>query len=274
MLFFSVAMALALHAPASVETATPTAGPEACLTWLGGRHDSQISGETHRAGPSLFCFDGTIDEASARSFVEATRGLAANSHPTIVVRSVGGDVDAALTMADSIRRLGATVIASHLCLSSCANYVVGAGARRIVLKDALLGFHGGAQPVSAASIEQAMKAQGKPVAPDQAARVARRVNGTYARQQAFLAAAHIDPDLFGWMARFNTLPSETRDSICPGLSGPQPFLVMSSEVLARHGYDVDVDDGPANAAQLAEALGKYGIPAANACFVGASDPRW
>jgi ATP-dependent protease ClpP protease subunit len=274
MLLFGVAMALALHPPAAVEAAAPATGPEPCLTWLGGRHDTQISGETHRAGPSLFCFDGMIDAPSARSFVEATRGLAANSHPTIVVRSVGGDVDAALTMADSIRRLGATVIASHVCLSSCANYIVGAGARRIVLKDAILGFHGGAQPASAAAIEAARKAQGMAAAPDEIARVARRIDGTYARQQAFLAAAHIDPDLFGWMARFNTLPPATRDRICPGLSSPQPFLVISSEVLARHGYDVDVDDGPGNAAELTDVLGKYGIPTASACFVGASDSRW
>jgi hypothetical protein len=274
MLLFGVAMALALPAPAAVRQTPPTTRAQACLTWLSGRHDSQVSGETHRAGPGLFCFDGTIDAASARSFVEATGGVAASSHPTIVVRSVGGDVDAALTMANSIRRLGATVIASNVCFSSCANFIVGAGARRIVLKDAILGFHGGAQPASTAAVETAMKAQGKTAAPDEVARVARQINDTYRRQQAFLAAAHLDPDLFGWMARFNTLPAATRDRICPGLSGTQPFLVLSSEVLARHGYAVSVDDGPGDAAELADTLKKYGIPATTACFVGASAAHW
>jgi hypothetical protein len=273
MFLFGAAMALALGAPAAVE-APPPAQAQACLTWLSGRHDSQVSGVTHQAGPGLFCFDGMIDAASARSFVDATHGLAASSRPTIVVRSVGGDVDAALTMAESIRRLGATMIASNICLSSCANFIVGAGARRVVLKDAILGFHGGAQPVSNVEVETEMKAQGKPAAPDEVARVAGHVNATYKRQQAFLADAHIDPDLFGWMARFNTLPPETRDRICPGLSGSQPFLVLSSQVLARHGYAVAVNDGPGNAAELVDALKKYGIPAATACFVGASDAAW
>jgi hypothetical protein len=61
------------------------------------------------------------------------------------IDSEGGDVAAALQLANEIRRRAISVRVGHLCASSCANYVLPAGLRTFVSDDATVLFHGDAQ---------------------------------------------------------------------------------------------------------------------------------
>jgi hypothetical protein len=60
-----------------------------------------------------------------------------------VVRSIGGDADAAMALTEKLQRLDAEVTVVDYCMSACANYFFGALPRRRVVPGALLLFHGG-----------------------------------------------------------------------------------------------------------------------------------
>ena len=61
----------------------------------------------------------------------------------LVVTSTGGDVSAALKMAERIHTLRSSLVVSGLCLSSCANYLFLSAKEKVVLPGAVVGFHGG-----------------------------------------------------------------------------------------------------------------------------------
>jgi len=102
---------------------------------------AQHWGQDHvsTAGPGVICFFGYIDDASAKNFLS----LPIRDGSMLVLRSMGGSVEAALDMADVIvaKRLVAVIDAK--CLSSCANYLFTAAAAKIVLNGGVVGFHGG-----------------------------------------------------------------------------------------------------------------------------------
>ena len=60
-----------------------------------------------------------------------------------MVNSGGGDVSAALDIADRILKNHLNIIVDGICISSCANYMFVVGASKIVTSGSLLGFHGG-----------------------------------------------------------------------------------------------------------------------------------
>lgn len=238
----------------------------ACDNWLANRHDSHRSGEVHRTKSGGVCFDGQIDAESAKAFVAALAALPSGASPIVVVRSVGGDVDAGLDMADALRPRHATVIARTLCASSCANYVLPAGAHRVVLKDTLLAFHGGALRLPASAFLDALRKQGVSDPEAQARAAQARLTRMAIRQDAFLATEHIDPDFFGWMERYNHLSSVRKAAICPNPAGAI-FFVFSPALLARHGYTFTRYDGPTSRQEVNAVMAKLKVPASAACFV-------
>lgn len=62
---------------------------------------------------------------------------------TLAIRSRGGDVVPGMALGEWIRAHKLNVKVMEFCLSSCANYVFTAGARKIVSSNAMIGFHGG-----------------------------------------------------------------------------------------------------------------------------------
>jgi hypothetical protein len=63
---------------------------------------------------------------------------------TLAIRSRGGDVVPGMELGEWLHAHKLDVKVMEFCLSSCANYVFTAGARKIVSSNAMIGFHGGA----------------------------------------------------------------------------------------------------------------------------------
>jgi len=87
---------------------------------------------------NISCFYGPISDASKRQFL----ALPMKDGSAIVVESGGGDVAAALDLAEVIAQRHLSIIVNRYCLSSCANYLFPAGKTKIVLNGGVVGFHG------------------------------------------------------------------------------------------------------------------------------------
>lgn len=201
------------------------------------------------AGTGL-CFSGEIDGPAALAFTSSLDGLTAS--PIIVINSGGGDVDAGLDMAESIRTRHATVIVDGVCASSCANYIFPAGGRRVISRNGILAFHGGAVAISDDDLRQMLK----PIVPldqlDQAVASAREDNANrLARQDAFEAEVGMR-GFFRWMAELNALPPEEKSRLCPDETATA--LVFSPRRLQEQGLVVQVNDGPQSGGEVSQAL--------------------
>jgi hypothetical protein len=82
------------------------------------------------------------DQANARLF-KLYDGLKRKPR-TLSILSRGGPVRAGMALGRWVRAHDLNVKVLEYCLSSCANYVFPAGARKIVSNFAVIGFHGGA----------------------------------------------------------------------------------------------------------------------------------
>lgn len=97
------------------------------------------NGELHYAG--------SVDQdANARVF--ALYDSLDRKPSTLVVTSPGGDIDAGMELGRWVHDRKLDIRVSDYCLSSCANYVFTAGARKMVGHTAIIGFHGGASSQS------------------------------------------------------------------------------------------------------------------------------
>lgn len=115
--------ALTLLAGASLVRAAPTAATNAGEDTI-GKHMSL-------SGPIDARFVAAIEEVSSK-------------YPTIrvlVIDSEGGEVEAALRLAQLVRDHGWDVAVKNKCLSACANFVFPAGKRKIVLPNSWVGIH-------------------------------------------------------------------------------------------------------------------------------------
>lgn len=92
--------------------------------------------------PVLVAFDGCIDQQSARRLIRAL-----DRHPTspLLVKSSGGEVNAAVEAAAVMALLQTRLIVRGQCLSSCANYWLPAAASVDVEEGSVIGFHGDAR---------------------------------------------------------------------------------------------------------------------------------
>ncbi len=83
--------------------------------------------------------DGEINDRMRDRLVSQTTAATR----LVLIRSGGGQVSAALDMADFILEKKLSVQAFDFCMSACAAYVWMAGADRRIAPDTLLAFHGG-----------------------------------------------------------------------------------------------------------------------------------
>lgn len=244
-----------------------------CNRALADRPTRPEDGMTVTPRGDLICFDGRIDQRSATTFIAASQAQG-DAPATFVMRSVGGEVHSAMSMGEEILRRRGDVIAHRYCLSSCANYLLPAGRTRIVWEDAVLGFHGGAVPLSDADILAAITASGeasdtvsKAEIESLMAQVRKDTLATIARQGDYLEKVGIRRDFFDWMARFDRMPRTALEALCEGSAGPPAFVVLSPELLARFGYRIDDNLGPANDVQTDAALIVAELPPKLACHV-------
>jgi hypothetical protein len=88
------------------------------------------------ADGKILCFDGWITRGEDMSPAERLdeKGL-------FVVRSYGGSVMTAMTLADLLRDRHATVVVYDYCFSACAGYLLIASAQTYVMKGSLVAWH-------------------------------------------------------------------------------------------------------------------------------------
>lgn len=85
---------------------------------------------------------GYLDEEANQRLFALYDGLKVKP-TTLAIRSRGGDVVPGMALGEWVHAHKLTVKVMEFCLSSCANYVFTAGARKIVSSNAMIGFHGG-----------------------------------------------------------------------------------------------------------------------------------
>lgn len=95
--------------------------------------------------PRTICFDGDIYAWTLKDAVAWADkvGAVRTRHARLVVRSPGGDANAAIDLAEKLQRFDVEVIVVDYCMSSCANYFFAGLRRRNVVPGALILFHGG-----------------------------------------------------------------------------------------------------------------------------------
>ena len=99
------------------------------------------------AGNDVLCVRGRVSydlELQIRTYLD--EGL---KHPFngslryVVLSSHGGELASALRIADKMMRRNLTVVVGDMCISSCSQFMFLSGSRKVVLKNAVLAFHGG-----------------------------------------------------------------------------------------------------------------------------------
>lgn len=240
-----------------------TAVVAACKTWAAAR--TAESPAVHRIDDDGLCFRGNATDANAAAFVEALAETSADALLVIVVNSSGGEINAAMAMAEAMVPRQTTVVAERQCMSSCANYLFLAGDRRVIAPGTLLGYHGGifrepeshwvalreewSQRMNATDLEASMTASRE------------YADSSLMRQDAFLRSVNVDPDLFEWMQSLNALTAEEKAALCPVPNAP--LIVFSDAILAEKGVVIADNRGPQSDEALAEELG---TSAGMACY--------
>ncbi len=169
--------------------------------------------------------DGNINKGSDKAFARVFDAQVRR----VELNSGGGDVLAALHIADQMRDAGVEVVVNGFCLSSCANYLFTAGSTR-TLRNGLVGFHGNIG--ECARREGGAEAWARRWAPKNASQAelaaeSARYRALISTEQAYFASTSIDSAIFF-------------DSCAPdkGLNDgvTYSFLLPSSETFARYGF--------------------------------------
>lgn len=90
-------------------------------------------------GRDILCLARGIFPDGAKDALAILRTQAIHK---IVISSMGGDVDAALDIADEILARGIDVYVEGPCFSSCANYIFPAARHKYVARDGVVAWHG------------------------------------------------------------------------------------------------------------------------------------
>ncbi|MGZ3298180.1 MAG: hypothetical protein ACXU8O_04125 [Asticcacaulis sp.] len=260
-------LAFALSGAAVSPPPSPAASPQQentvvaeCTEWF-----AQSTFRTPTATKNLsdgLCFNGEIKAGDEKPFVDALSLHPVNQPLVIVVRSPGGDVDTGLSMGEVLVQRPVTVAAYQICGSACANFLMTAAKRRIVLKDALLLYHGS---VTLDFLDSLAQQAGEQVR----AKLAKDPNMTedmikaaindtieqlrvgldvkIRRQDELLDHSGVSPTLFRWMNLYNHMTAEEQLTHCPVNTH---MTVYPPSLLARFGFRMDSDGGPASQAEL------------------------
>lgn len=254
MFFWSAFLLAAIGLPDVAPMEREIAVAAACSVWEDER--TSAGPAVHVVGDDGICFFGSTTEANAASFTQAIAESDSTKPLVVVVRSAGGEVTAAMAMAEALVPRTTTVIVQRSCFSSCANYLFLAGDRRVVLPDAVLGYHGGlhAPPEeywTQTRAEFTAKMTEEEVAASMAASRAYIADGL-ARQTAFLDSVDADLGFFDWMQAFNMSSKEHQIALCPVENAR--FYLPSEALLAGQGVVIHSNLGPKSDTELAQVL--------------------
>ncbi len=258
---------IALFAAAALAVASPaqeTATLAACRAWMKPLDfTAEMTVTTVDGG---ICVNGMMDRGTEGPFLEALKRF--DGRPVvIVVRSGGGAAEASLPMGEAVQAHTATVVADALCASSCADFILPAGKRRVVTPDTLLLYHGGVtlDALNAAAPQVAALAKKDPrVNYDHAMEQDRQqLNAEIALQETLLVKEGISPSLFRWMDLINHMTPAEQLAHCPAGSD---IIAYPPEVLARFGLTFDSYGGPRSQAEADAIVRKDGRSNTHICY--------
>ena len=143
-----------------------------------------------RINADTVLFDGVIGAQSARQLLaaidERTRFL--------IITSQGGSASDAIPVGRELRRRNITLIVKEYCYSACANYLFLGAHSKILLNNALLGFHGAAGVGLDLEQRNALRSAATPAAAQ--ASLSEQIDRIAREELDYFEEAHISYDLF------------------------------------------------------------------------------
>ena len=242
---------IALFAAAALALAPPaqeTAVLAACRAWM---KPLDVNAEmTVAPVEGGLCVNGMMDRGTEGPFLDAIKRFDRTPF-VIVIRSGGGAAEASLPMGEAVQTRTATVVADMLCASSCADFILPAGKRRVVTPDTLLLYHGGVtlEALNAAAPQVEALAKKDPHVSFEHVMEQNReqLNGEISHQEALLAREGISPTLFRWMDLINHMTPAEQATHCPAGTD---IIAYPPQVLARFGLTFDSYGGPRSQAEV------------------------
>ncbi len=238
-----------VHAAPLASPAQEAAVTQACLDWMKPL-DTNAPLSLKRVDGGL-CLNGHIQSGNDKPVIEQLNSFSVTEPLVMVVRSGGGEVKEALAIGEVLLERPATVVADTFCASSCANFLITAGHRRVVRPDTLLLYHGGA---TLEQLDQLLPQLRAFADADPQFKVSDALLSTYEdtvktidRQEAFLTKAGISSTLFRWMDLINHMEPAEASGHCPPDSTTVEY---PPEVLARFGLTFDVYRTPRSQTEL------------------------
>lgn len=98
-----------------------------------------LPGAGASAAGQTVTYRGELDAAANERLFRQAKGRVPGR---LVIRSGGGAVEAAITLARWVHDHGIHVVVDGYCLSACANYVFPAGRRKVIRPGAVVAWHG------------------------------------------------------------------------------------------------------------------------------------
>jgi hypothetical protein len=221
-----------------------------CLNWMEDNGDLQLAGTVQT--PLLFsvrgntlCLDGNFTLGDDRKIMSVIEAMNLGADVTLVIRSPGGEIDSAMTIAEWLLTKKSTVVVHQYCASACANYILPVGDRKIVLDQGLVMFHGGAQldilNEVADEVYNIYEQKGVNGAEENIEAIRMDLQRQVDRQELLMDRAGVSRHFFRWMDLYAYMSENDRLKHCP----PQTHMrVYSPEKLSKFGYKYTIYQGP------------------------------
>lgn len=228
--------------------------------------------------PRTICFDGDIYAWTLKDAVAWTDkvGTDRTRGPRLVVRSTGGDADAAIDLAEKLQRFDVEVTVVDYCMSSCANYFFAGLRRRNVVPGAMILFHGGysveERPDFARSLDETLHdpgmARGIPDPAKWRAGELERFDANVVRQNALYRRIGVDPLVVTGMSSVDEKAIPASD--CGRRAGAKrSFLFFDMKQLRRLGVVISQGTPAIDPSEVDRHLSRFGFSFA-ACAVPAT----
>lgn len=228
--------------------------------------------------PRTICFDGDIYAWTLKDAVAWADNLRADRtrRARLVVRSRGGDADAAIDLVEKLQRFDVEVTVVDYCISSCANYFFTGLRRRNVVPGAPILFHGGYSAAErsefADSLDQMLSNPG--IAPSIADPVKwragelKRFDANVARQNALYRRVGVDPLVVTGMSSVDEKAIPASD--CGRRAGAtRSFLFFDLKQLRRLGVVIAEGTPSTDPSEVDRRLSQFGF-SFTACAVPAT----
>jgi hypothetical protein len=251
-----------------------------CREWIQSRSQRppNRTALTKILSPRTICFDGGIYAWTLKdAFAWADKvGVDRIGRPRLVVRSTGGDADAAIDLVEKLQRFDAEVTVVDYCMSSCANYVFAGLRGRNVVSGALILFHGGYSAGDrsdfAGLLDQTLRNPDMARhAPDPAkwrAEQLKKFDDNVARQNALYRRVGVDPLVVTGMSSVDEEAIPGSD--CGRRAGAKrSFLFFDLKQLRRLGVVIARGTPAIDPSEVDRHLSRFGFPF-TACAVPAT----